>query len=247
VSTKGVVDIVFCIDASSSMQPCIDEVRLHVVEFVRGLESNPNQKMDWRIDYVAYSCDEGGAIFRMQSLGYAGVELCDQIYRRGGQGLFTTSLDKFQHALQSVEVVGDEATLVALDTALDFPWRPRGRCHRVVVCLTDEPFETNAAQELQTVKMPTLLAKLQKLGVMLYLVAPSSNGFDQLSEVDMSEYEVLDTVGDGMRSVKFDKVLSYMGKSISMASLQSAAELPVPRALFGQDTWVASNAGLRGR
>jgi hypothetical protein len=247
MSTKGVVDIVFCIDASSSMQPCIDAVRRHVVEFIRGLESNANQKMDWRIDYVAHSCDEGGTIFRMNSLRHAGVDLWDQIYHRGGQGLFTTSLGDFQRALQSVEVFGDEATLVALDTALDFPWRPRGRCHRVVVCLTDEPFETNAAKGLQTEKMPILLDKLQKLGVMLYLMAPPSNGFDRLSEVDKCEYEVLDVVGDGMRWVKFDKVLSCIGKSISMASLQSAAEIPVPRALFGQDTWLPINANLRGR
>src|SRR5262245_56797199 len=119
MSTKGVVDIVFCIDASESMRPCLEAVRRHVVDFIRGLESNRQQPMDWRISFLAHSCDVGGQVFRMVGLAQETIGLLDAIYRgKGGQSLFTTTLPSFQSRLESVEVIGDEATLVALDTAL---------------------------------------------------------------------------------------------------------------------------------
>lgn len=248
MSTKGVVDIVFCIDASASMRPCLDAVRRHVVDFIRGLESNNQRPMDWRIGFLAHSCDVGGNVFHMIGLEHENIDLLGAIYAgQGTASVFTTSLPTFQSRLERVDVMGDEATLVALDTAMDYPWRPRNICHRVVVCLTDEPFEDGAAQDEQLAALPHLQDKIQNLGVMLFLVAPKSDVFTRLSEVDKSEYEMVDVVGDGMRTVDFGKILSYIGKSLSIANLQGTAEAKVPRALFGQNLWGTSNMPIRGR
>jgi hypothetical protein len=247
MSTRGVTDIVFCIDASESMRPCIDAVREHVLDFIKGLESG-QRAMDWRIDFVAHSCDEGGSVFRQQSVHLGGLDLMKALYG-GGQGgrLFTRDVGEFRAALQSVEVAGDEATLVGLDIALDFPWRPRNQCHRVVICLTDEPFESGAAVAEQKARLPALIEKIQKLGVILFLVAPDSPAYDELGAVQRSEYRRAEASRDGLRGVDFGQVLASIGKSVSVSRLQGGGDAKVARGLFGQADWVATDQGIRGR
>ena len=248
MATRGVVDLVFCLDVSESMRPCIDGVRRHVGAFLEGLDSNGQWRLDWRLDFLAHACDSSGGPFRLSNIRRSGMDLVRSIYGGGADGdLFTTDLDPFRAALDGLSVGGDEATLIALDLALDYPWRPRTACHRVVACLTDEPLETGARVKEQTDKVPELIEKIQALGVMLFLVAPESPAFEQLSEADRSEYQVVDEVGDGLRRVDFGKMLARIGRSVSVATQQLGADPPVRRALFGQDRWVASTAPIRGR
>ena len=247
MTTRGVTDIVFCIDASQSMQPCIDAVREHVLHFIHGLQSG-QRAMDWRIDFLAYGCDEGGAVFREQSVRLQGMDLVSALYGPGDKSkLFTHDVAEFRTALQSVRVEGDEATLVALDCALDFPWRPRNQCHRVVICLTDEAFETGAAIAEQKARLPALVEKIHRLGVILFLVAPDSAVYEELACVQRSEYRKVQGTSDGLRSVDFAQVLGAIGKSVSVSRLQGGSEADVPRGLFGQTSWVGINHPIRGR
>jgi hypothetical protein len=249
MSTQGVVDIVFCLDASNSMKPCIQGIRDNIISFLSGLGYTSSQRrIDWRVDYLAHSADEKGGVYRAENLRSGGLDLCDNLYKsRDPSKFFTSDIAEFQRGLDNVTVGGDEATLFALDTALDFPWRPLNTCHRVVVCLTDEPFEEGTDQSLQLAKLPQLVEKIQKLGVMLFIVAPDSAAFSRLAEVDKSEYETVDTVGDGLRHVAFDKVLAHIGKSVSIATLSRSDDSGVTRALYGQNLMGATNQEIRGR
>ena len=247
MSVKGSADIVFCIDVSSSMRPCLDGVRRNILDFVKSLESG-QQRIDWRIDLLAHCCDERGGAFAAANLRTQGLDLVRALYQvREQSSFFTTDLDVFQKRMEELEVVGDEATLVALDFALDFPWRPRSQSRRVVVCLTDEPLETGAIVDQQLAQLPKLIDKIQNLGVMLFLVAPDSEAYSRLAEVDKSEYQVVHTANDGLRSVDFSKVLTHIGKTISYSNAQSGDEPTRPPPLFNQDQWTRSNAKLRGK
>jgi hypothetical protein len=248
MSTTGVVDIVFLIDASDSMRPCIDGVRQHLGDFIRGLETGTQQRMDFRIDYLAHCCDSSGGPFLISSLRASGMDVVSALYKPGRPDVFfTTNPEELRAGLGRIEVAGDEATVVALDFALDFPWRPRRSCHRVVIALTDEPLETGALVAEQNAKLNPLIDKMQDLGVMLFLIAPDSPAFAILAEADKSEYQVLDAVGDGLRTLDFGKVLSFIGKTISISSLHATDDYAVTRALFGQDEWGSSDAAIRGR
>jgi hypothetical protein len=242
-----VVDLVFCLDVSDSMKPCIHGVREHVGAFLEGLHANGQWRLDWRLDFLAHACDSSGAPFRPTNIRRTGMDLLRSLYGGVNSDFFATELDPFRTALDGLSVGGDEATLIALDLALDFPWRPRTECHRVVACLTDEPVETGARVKDQTDKVPALIEKIQALGVMLFLVAPESPAFEQLSEADRSEYQVVDAVGDGLSRVDFSKILARIGRSVSVAHPQLGDGAPVQRALFGQDRWVASFEPIRGR
>lgn len=247
MSTRGTVDIVFCLDASASMRPCIDAVRRHVGAFLESLHKHSQQKVDCRLDFLAYACDETQGVYRLQSMNLAGTGLVGALYGSPSPAqFFTTDVAHLQRKLDAVEVEGDEATFVAIDTALDFPWRPRAKCHRVLVVLTDEPFETNAHVPTQKAKLSELIDKVHDLGVMLFLVAPASAGYRELAEADRSEYKEVDGAGSGLARLDFAKIMEFIGKSVSMARA-GGEEKPPRRALFGQAGWVGTNADISGR
>lgn len=247
-STKGVVDVVFCLDASGSMAPCIDGLRKSLDVFLDALAGDANRKIDCRLDFLAHSCDEAGDLVRSKSLHLSGIDLVNALYGQtpNPSAFFTTDREAIRRALKNVEIYGDEAMLMALDMALDFPWRPQAGCHRVVVMLTDEPLEANALWRMQQGKLDTLIDKIQKLGVKLYLVGPESPGLDTLAEADKCLYQKVTQTYDGLGSLDFNKVLGQIGKSVSVSVLQGRPEAGVKRALFGQDQWVASGESIRG-
>ena len=244
MSTKGIADVVFCLDASSSMSPCIDGVRGHIGDFLAGIKSNTQLSWDLRLDFVAYSATDRHLSEARRKADVPQVvhrsvfhdDLVGPLYL-GQQGrFFTQDTGEFQRALDRVPPDGNEATLIALDFALDFPWRDGRTCHRAVILLTDEPFEGGAYREIQKAKVQALIKKIQQLKVMLFLIAPDSPVYNHLAMVDRSEYEVVDG-GDGLESVDFGAALSYIGKSLSVSLLQGTTEATARRALFGQDHW----------
>jgi hypothetical protein len=247
-STKGVVDVVFCLDASGSMAPCIDALRRNLGSFLDGLGGGWNRKFDCRLDFLAHSCDESGTIVRSNSLRNEGVKLLANLYgpTPNLSTFFTTEPASIRFALEEVTVFGDEAMLLALDTCLDFPWRSRSGCHRVVVLLTDEPLESNAAAIDQKRMIGAVIDKIQALGVMLFLVAPRSEGFNELAEADKSQYQQIAQSHDGLGSLDFSRVLSHIGKSVSTSSLHIGPEQAVPRALFGQNRWGSTSGEIKG-
>jgi hypothetical protein len=247
-STKGVVDVVFCIDASGSMAPCIDGVRKNLDVFLDALGGDANRAIDCRLDFLVHSCGEDGGLFRSVSLNKSGVDLIAALYGQSPkpEAFFTTDRESVRRALKSVSVYGDEAMLIALDLALDFPWRPQAGCHRVVILLTDEPLEANAVWPAQQAMLDPIIDKVQRLGIKLYLVGPASPGLDTLSEADKCLYQKATQQYDGLGSIDFSKVLQQIGKSVSASVLQGRPEAGVKRALFGQDEWVASNDSIRG-
>jgi|SRR5579883_379886 len=247
-STKGVVDVVFCLDASGSMAPCIDGLRKSLDVFLDALAGDANRKIDCRLDFLAHSCDESGDLVRSKSLNLSGIDLVQALYGQSPNpsAFFTTDREAIRRSLRNVDVYGDEAMLMALDMALDFPWRPQAGCHRVVVMLTDEPLEANALWRMQQANLDALIDKIQKLGVKLYLVGPESPGLDTLSEADKCLYQKVTQTYDGLGSLDFNKVLGQIGKSVSVSVLQGRPEAGVKRALFGQDQWIASGESIRG-
>ena len=246
-TTKGVVDVVFCLDASGSMAPCIDGVRRNVGAFLDGLGLNAGRAIDCRIDFLAHSCDEAGILMRSDSLRRSGLDLVAALYgqKPDPSAFFTSNPTEVRAALNAVGTYGDEAMLVALDLCLDFPWRPRGGCHRVVVMLTDEPLETNADAKNQRRMVGSLIDKIHALGVMLFLVGPESAGFNELAEADKSQYQQVGQTQDGLGSLDFARVLSHIGKSVSVSQLQGSPDKPVRRAVR-PGRWTPSQSEIRG-
>jgi len=243
MSTSKTADIVFCIDASSSMQPCFQMLQQSIGSMMAGLTGGQST-WDVRFDFIAHSASDTGGVVRHSSVYNEGA--IDALYGSNTGRFFTSSTEEFASRLADIEMAGDEAPLIALDTALDLPWRDASKCHRVVILLTDEPFEDGWHLDMQREKLAQLTKKIQDLKVMLFIVAPESMTFDALSQVDKSEYEVIEGKNTGMANVNFSKLLNAIGKSVSVSNLQDTRSPVVERGLYGQASWGSTNEGMTG-
>jgi hypothetical protein len=163
---------------------------------------------------------------------------------------FVPAVDTFVKGLSRIQPFGDEATLIALDTCLDLPWRPASSTHRVIVLMTDEAPEAGVAAELQSRALPNILRKVVEKRVALHMVAPESSMLDLLSQADRSEYIVLRDGGPGLGKVNFAALLREVGQSVSRSLAAPIPTLepehPIGPALFGQDTWSSRTSRLTG-
>ena len=79
----------------------------------------------------------------------------------------------------------------------------------------------------------------------MLLRGPKSAGFEELAEADKSQYQQVSQTHDGLGSLDFARVLSHIGKSVSVSQLQGLPDKPVRRSLFGQDRWVVSQGEIK--
>ena len=199
------------------------DINVGEFRFTRGMKQRTSQQ----------GSNPGG--FRAQSLFEK--ELLKSLYGGSSQGrCFTEDVSTFQTALAKVETGENEAPLVALDCALDFPWRDAAACRRIVILMTDEPVEGGNYLTESKNKVDALVQKIHTLKVLLYMVTPESEVFERLSAADKSEWDVVEG-GDGLAAVDFSELLNRIAKSISK-SQASQINLRAPsKALFGQDKW----------
>ncbi len=235
------VDLVFVIDASHSMQPCFDQLRNNLNEVLRPMQGQI-AKIRFGLVVQSVGVQSGVAVYNHSFLCGSSHEDLKKLYQRGPNDpdprneFFTDDPDHFSNALATVKPQGNEDMLVALDIALDFPFGPLSNTKRVVALFSDEPFEGGISTDTYNSKLPEIIQKIYDRHIMLFCAIPDSEAIQTLAGADRSEIEIVDG-GDGLSSVDFRQLLTQMGKSISVSSLQAVGEPPYKRALFGQDAW----------
>lgn len=243
---KKCADIVFLLDASGSMSPCIEAVKINIGKLVAYFKSDTQNAWDVRLDFLAHASWQNR--YYLQSFALAGCGLADAIYKPqtvASGSFFTKDVVEFQSSLAQVKTQGDETTLLALDMALDFPWRPAETCHRVVICLSDEAIETGEEVSFQKTQIDNLVKKIHAKRIKFFIVAPQSDAFDTLSMADRCEYEPVDEQSDGLRNTDFAKLMEAIGKSVSVSQTTSSGT-NAPQPLYGQDTWSVGSSGSFG-
>lgn len=206
---KGVADIVFCIDASGSMEPCIEGVKNHIEKFLDGVLSNPQLSfVDWRLGILAHDSEN--------------FYILD----------FTNDITRFKDALRKVKTGGQEFTLPALDWSLDFPWREDA--HKIIVLFTDEPLEDGEDPGFQRSKMEELRNKIIALRCMVFFVGPECPEYREIEKLPRCIFEPISQHSDFYK-VGFDKVLERIGKTISRSieSPQQPLKISVSKDIYG--------------
>ena len=240
------VDVVLVIDTSDSMRPCIDQLRRHLRELVKPMQGSVN-KVRFGVVALSASHDADGNVYKVETLAGKTKSL-NMLYGKGGNQyeFLTEDADKVISLLDSLKVSGDENNLLALDIALDHPFGPVSTTKRVVALFSDEQLEEGVEGAAASTHIPALIEKLHKRRVKLFCALPYSDAAQKLSEANGSEIEAVDG-GGGLSSVDFRSLLTQMGKSISVSSMQGGLEETYQRALLGQDTWVTGNFGWNDR
>lgn len=234
------VEIVFVIDASTSMKPFFVGLANNLDSFLKPLQGfNFKIRLGLLTLKVARSSDGGSVIYA--------TTLAENDYRtiyQDAKNLFTESPDEFLRSLRDVDLNGEESNLIALDMALDFPFGALSSTRRVVAIFSDEKIEDGAIDASHIQNIPKLIKKLADRRIRLFGAMPTSEALEVLGSADGSQIQVVES-GNGLSKLDFEKLLGQIAKSISVTSLQGD-ESEYERALFGQDQWGIGEGSFEG-
>jgi hypothetical protein len=200
--TKGVADIVFLIDISGSMSPCIDALRRNIETFIDSLSqgdaNNAAPVRDWRGRVVGYRDIEAA-----ESEGLPWI--VDHPFVRD-TGALKSQLgtlqangggDEPESLLDALYTVASmEAIPKGSQTEDPGKWRYRSDAARVVIVFTDASFkETMSVPGAKGGSLQDVANLVMANRIILSLFAPNFEGYDRLSQIDKSEWEVVEYEG----------------------------------------------------
>ena len=207
-------DIVFCIDATMSMDPCFNGVRQGLTELVDGLKSAAE------VDY------------RLRLLAYRDLHDCpDQLWNIFD---FTSSVDEFKRQLSSVTPFGgdsiEESTLDALYMAIHSDWRIH-KTHKTIVLLTDA--DTHPTLYPTTYNRPDndinrVIQDFQTLRhAMLFMILPRYEAYKKIEasmrDADRQIIAYFVPPGDdrykGLNNIDWTGLMKLLGQTVSQTSL----------------------------
>lgn len=192
VSLSKMADIMFCIDNSGSMSPCIDGVRATVSSFVSSLEAGVEGQspVDCQIGLLNYSDCE-----------FIFVDLAKD----------TT---KFKARLGEDINGWDEYTPGAIDYAIsNANWRMGAQ--RVIVVFTDETISGGAGGESQ---FDSLLKKIVDSHIQIVYYGPDCPYYAKFSQCPKAEVNVV----SDFSGVNFNALMSRLAVTVSSNSLNAS-------------------------
>jgi len=200
--TKGVADLVFVVDVSGSMATCIDALRTNIETFVDSLSqgdaNNAAPVKDWRGKVVGYrdieSAEADGLPWIVDNpfvrdAGALKAQLAALQAVGGG--------DEPESLLDALyKVASMEAMPKGSQSEDPSKWRYRSDAARVVIVFTDASFkETMGIAEAKGGSLQDVANMIMANRVILSLFAPNFEGYDRLSQIDKSEWEVVEFEG----------------------------------------------------
>jgi hypothetical protein len=207
---KNVADIVFCIDATGSMQDCIDNVKENIESFVTTLEnSNPNSKIDWRARILAYRDFRKDSEYLVNTFNFVSspAELknqLDSISADGGDDEPESTLDAILYATKTSD------------------WREK--CHRFIVVFTDAtPVPELDEKTIADLGIPDgfeiFSQTLQGEAIKLFLYGKTAPEYERISkEVPKATVVQYENAVEELRSGDFKAIMSTIGKTVSNLS-----------------------------
>ncbi|VTT96665.1 Uncharacterized protein OS=Microvirga lotononidis GN=MicloDRAFT_00033000 PE=4 SV=1: VWA_2 [Gemmataceae bacterium] len=227
---KGIADIVFLLDATGSMGPCIHAVKQNITKFVTTLTTpNPN----------------GGAVvkdWRAKVVGYRDLDYTD--CPPYVDNPFVSNIHQLEAQLSSLTADGGgdepETLLEALYKLAAMPatgpnadldpnaWRPVGAARRFVVVFTDAPFK-EPLREPRGASIDDVILNLMTAKIVLHIFAPKKfDRYNTLAEVDKAQWYAIplqegqtaqaalaDYTSDPSR---FGKIIEQLAKTITVQS-----------------------------
>jgi hypothetical protein len=200
--TKGVADIVFLVDVTGSMAPAIDALRRNIEVFIdslsKGDANNAAPVKDWRGKVVGYrdieTADaEGLPWIEDHPFVRDAVALKAQLGTLRAQG----GGDEPESLLDALYTIATmEATPKGAQSEEANRWRYRSDAARVVVVFTDASFkETLSIPAAKGGSLQDVANVIMANRIILSLFAPNFEGYDRLSQIDKSEWEVVEYPG----------------------------------------------------
>ena len=209
------MDLVLVIDTSGSMEPCIQSLVSSISGLTKTLVSSQG------VNTV------GNAVMLDQQIGIVAHD--STTFRVMKSTPFPADLAKVEAALGLLAggIGGDEATLHAMDYAMDGPfWRP-GQHRRCLVVFTDEPVSGGLATGITQQSIDKFKAKLG--GVSLFFVGPIEDatapfGYKALAAMGCTKgtVNIPDASSNAWQTIDFSKLMDKIGKTLTQAGAAEA-------------------------
>ncbi len=229
--TSGVVDICFLMDATGSMQPCIDAIKESVRKFVHLLtDADANGGViikDWRIcvwGYRDFAYDPkygtDALVKNRFTRDIAEVEAQLGALEAKGGGDEPESLLDALYSLATIGSTEDGADPV------DDQWRSRRDAARCVVVITDASFHPTL-ELVPGASVDDVIRLINQERLRVNILAPEHECYNKLSEADKSEYEPIEVEdNNAVKSVSkaltnqesLDRIIEMLAKSISKSA-----------------------------
>lgn len=185
---RGVCDIMFLLDATGTMKPCIDQLMENIAVFVSSMESQYLE--DWRCTVWGYRdvlfdkerwLERNPFVRDVPSLRAQFAAL----KARGGGDVPESLLD----ALYTAATLPSTAKGEPEDTA---KWRYRSSAARVIIVFTDAPFHpTMAIPEAVGGTVADVANAITSNRFTTVFYAPSFDCFDDIALMDKAEFEAV--------------------------------------------------------
>jgi len=220
---KGVVDLVFLIDATGSMAPCISALKENIATFIDSLTTgdanNARPVKDWRGKVVGFRDYEVDAEPLVDNdFVRDAAALKEQLAKLEAAG----GGDEPETLLDALHVV---ATMPETPKGAEEPnaWRRRSEAARVVVVFTDASYKPNLLRkDVAGGTFDDVRNAVENARIMLNVFAPDMPCYDALSQIQRVEYEAIP--GDNPQQALVDytadqehfrTVLSQLARTVS--------------------------------
>lgn len=225
--TKGVVDIVFLLDVTGSMQSCIDALKNNISVFIDTLTTkganNESPVKHWRAKAVGYRD------FRTDHESFVDApfvedpaELKGQLGRLKAEG----GGDEPESLLDALHRIATMPAASKGSVPEADKWRYRSEAARVVVAFTDASYHPNMEQP-KGGTVSDVINALHSNRIILNLFAPEMPCHDELSKADKSDYLPIPVAGrtpvEALEEFtrdqnNFRKTLEALAKSVSKSA-----------------------------
>lgn len=211
---KGVMDIVLCIDATRSMEPCINELKNNLKNFIDSISSTilDGQQVtpDWRARVIYFrdldADKEAIRDFPFVSTSNALKTQLESIKAEGGGDAPESFLDAIYLAITKSE--WRENALHAVIAFTDAP--PKEQLHTSTI-------ESGQDPSVATVINAFTRDKYQRL----FVYCPTHYIYKKLETIPKSIFTYVDTqtsVYNGLKNINFKDIMETLGKTLTLSS-----------------------------
>ncbi|MBQ7024519.1 MAG: VWA domain-containing protein [Akkermansia sp.] len=235
---KGVADICFLIDATGSMQPCIDDIKNNIQTFIDTLakpDANGGVMLDdWRAcicgyrDFI-YEPSRGKEPIEMNNFTRDAEVLRSQLANLKAEG----GGDEPESLLDALYAVVNRGKTGRGEQPQDDKWRYASDAARCIIVVTDASFHMNMATDgvAPGATLDDIVQLLQQERIRLSIFAPEMECHYMLSATDKCTYEAIEipdpdaphAAVQALRSFTSDKAnftrtLEMLAKSVSQSA-----------------------------
>ena len=200
--TRGVVDLVFLLDVTGSMQPCIEAVKQSIGRFVEDMTqadaNNDSPIKDWRIKVCGYRDYKSSAVNWLVNKPFVKTvpEVLSQISSEDMQA--AGGGDEPESVLDALMVLARTEQSGVQDSESPDKWRMRGTATRVVVFFTDATFNTptSAPEAAPGATVEDVVSALMGARIVICGFVPEWQGYLELAATDRAEVNFVAKLAD---------------------------------------------------